>query len=256
VPDNKKINWDHYNAAIWRSNRKELKPISDVDLIDFNTLVGVEKQIESVCKNTERFLAGNAANHCLLWGARGMGKSSLIKGLLNKYHQQGLRVIEIPKDDLVNIIDITDDIRGIDKKFIVFCDDLSFEDGDNSYRALKTSLEGSLEKPPANVLIYATSNRRHFLPEKMSDNLSRTHINGEIHESDTVEEKLSLADRFGLTISFYAVSQDTYLEMVDSYFEDVDVDREMLHKQAISFATQKGIRSGRVAKQFYQYYSV
>ena len=256
MSDSDKIDWNSYIAAIWRTNRNELKPISEVDLIDFKTLIGVDKQIKSLCENTERFLAGKAANHCLLWGARGMGKSSLIKCLLNEYHDQGLRVIEIPRDDLVNIIDITDDIRSVHKKFIVFCDDLSFEEGDTSYRALKSSLEGSLEKPPANVLIYATSNRRHFLPEKMSDNLSRTNINGEIHESDAVEEKLSLADRFGLTLSFYAVPQDLYLDMVDGYFKGIDVDKEKLHQHAINFATQKGIRSGRVAKQFYQYYCV
>jgi hypothetical protein len=245
------IDWDNYIAAIWRKNRNALKQITDVDLIDLDSLLGIDEQKALLCRNTERFLADKPANHCLLWGARGMGKSSLVKGILNLYQDQGLRVIEIPKDDLVNLIDITDEIRTIDKKFIVFCDDLSFDDGDSGYRALKSSLEGTFEKPPANILIYATSNRRHFVSEKMQDNVARQMIDGEIHESDVTEDKLSLADRFGLTLGFYPVYQKDYLQMIDYYFRNEAIETHTLYEDAINFATQRGIRSGRVARQFY-----
>ncbi len=248
------IEWSQYLAAVWRTNRAYLKPVKDIDFISLESLIGIERQVEAVCRNTEQFLAGEEANHVLLWGARGMGKSSIIKGLLAKYHKEGLRVIEIPKDDLVHLLDICDDIRELAYKFIIFCDDLSFEEGDASYKALKSTLEGTIESPPKNILVYATSNRRHLLPERMSDNQSREIINGEIHQSDAVEEKMSLSDRFGLSLSFYSVDQETYLNMVEHYFGDMGAEREKIHKESLRFATQKGIRSGRVAKQFHAYY--
>ncbi len=252
---NQNIDWDSTIAAIWRSQRHALKPITDVDLIDLNTLIGIDEQKRDICHNTERFLDHKPANHTLLWGARGMGKSSLVKGVLNQYHARGLRVIEIPKEELVNLIEITDEIRNIDKRFIIFCDDLSFDEGDSGYRALKSTLEGTFEKQPQNILIYATSNRRHFVSEKMEDNLARQMIDGEIHESDVTEDKLSLADRFGLALSFYPVSQEVYLQMVDHYFRDQSFEPKEIYEQAIQFATKRGIRSGRVAKQFYQSYT-
>lgn len=267
---NNSIDWTNYLAAVWRTHKKFLKPIKDIDFIDLDSLIGIDQQIEQLCFNTELFLSGKKAHHALLWGARGMGKSSLIKGILNKYHGDGLRVIEIPKDDLIHLLDITDDIRDQEQKFIIFCDDLSFEEGDASYKSLKSSLEGTIEAQPKNVLVYATSNRRHLIPEKMSENRQSELIDGEIHQGDAIEEKVSLSDRFGLMLSFYAANQDTYLQMVDSYFSNVDdssetsfeggfdtysaEDIERLHRLAIQYATQKGNRSGRIAKQFFTHY--
>jgi predicted AAA+ superfamily ATPase len=251
---NNEIDWSKYIAAVWRSNSKFLKPIKDIDIIDFDFLIGIDKQKEQLSLNTELFLSGKEANHALLWGARGMGKSALIKGILNKYHKVGLRLIEIPKEDLVYLLDITDELRESDKKFIIFCDDLTFEDGDVGYKALKSILDGTIEAPPKNILVYATSNRRHLVPERMNDNLDSQVINGEIHMGDVVEETMSLSDRFGLMLSFYSVNQEIYLKMVDNYFSDFQGDFEELHKEAIQYATQKGIRSGRVAKHFYRFY--
>lgn len=252
--DDNIIDWSNYLGAVWRTHKKYLKPIKDIDFIHLDSLIGIDEQKKEICNNTELFLSGYQANHVLLWGARGMGKSSIIKGLLEKYHKSGLRVIEIPKEDLVYLLDICDDIRELDYKFIIFCDDLSFEEGDASYKALKSTLEGTIEAPPKNILVYATSNRRHLLSEKMSDNLNKEVINGEIHQGDVVEEKMSLSDRFGLSLSFYSVTQDIYLKMVDNYFGDVQADKKTIHQEAIRYAMQKGIRSGRVAKQFYTYY--
>lgn len=250
------INWETTLAAVWRSRKQFLKPIHDVAYTPLNSLLGIAKQKHQICKNTELFLSGHEANHVLLWGARGTGKSSLIKAILHQYHNQGLRVIEIPKEDLVNLLDILDDIRDLPQQFIIFCDDLSFELGDASYKALKSSLEGTIEAPPSNVLVYATSNRRHLIPDHMSDNQSHELINGEIHASDTIEEKMSLSDRFGLVLSFYPINQKAYLEMVDFYFSNIQEKIDNLHQEAIQYATQKGTRSGRVAKQFYQYYQL
>jgi len=252
--DDNSINWDEYVAAVWRTNKKYLKAVKDVDFMSLDSLIGIDDQKKKICYNTELFLSGYQANHVLLWGARGMGKSSIIKGILEKYHSKGLRVIEIPKDDLIYLLDICDDIREENYKFIIFCDDLSFEEGDASYKALKSTLEGTIEAAPKNVLVYATSNRRHLLPEKMSDNYNRKVIDGEIHEGDAVEEKMSLSDRFGMSLSFYSVNQEIYLKMVDSYFGENSENKEEIHQEAIRFATQKGLRSGRVAKQFYNYY--
>ena len=256
------IDWSNTIAAVWRTHKQLLKPINDIDFIALDSLIGIDSQIEQLCFNTELFLSGKQAHHALLWGARGMGKSSLIKGILNKYHTDGLRVIEIPKDDLVYLLDITDDVRDREQKFLIFCDDLSFEEGDASYKSLKSSLEGTIEAPPKNVLVYATSNRRHLIPEKMSENRESKLFDGEIHQGETTEEKVSLSDRFGLMLSFYAANQKTYLEMVDSYFSNLNessgesfaIDIERLHRAAIQYATQKGNRSGRVAKQFFTHY--
>ncbi len=253
---NSSIDWSNYLAAVWRTHKKYLKPIKDIDFIPLDSLIGIDKQKKQICLNTELFLSGYQANHVLLWGARGMGKSSIIKGLLERYHTQGLRVIEIPKEDLVHLLDICDEIRELNYKFIIFCDDLSFEEGDASYKALKSVLEGTIEAPPKNILVYTTSNRRHLLSEKMSDNVNKEVINGQIHLGDVIEEKMSLSDRFGLSLSFYSVDQVIYLKMVDNYFGDVKADKHKIHQEAIRYAMQKGIRSGRVAKQFYNYYQL
>ena len=215
------IDWNKTIAATWRARKESLKPVEDVDLMDIDRLLGISRQKQIFCKNIENFLNGKPNNHVLLWGARGTGKSSLVKATLNSYHEQGLRVIEIPKDELKWLIDITDEIRKLDFRFIIFCDDLSFEEGETSYKELKSTLQGSIEKPPENVMVVATSNRRHLIPEQMKDNEQSEIVNGEIHHSDTTEEKMSLSDRFGLALSFYPITQDEYFAIVDMLFSGI-----------------------------------
>lgn len=251
IKQNKYIDWKTTLAAVWRSNQQYLKAVDHVDLVDIDDLLGIDRQKQAVCDNTEKLLLGKPANHALLWGARGTGKSSLIKAVLNHYQDRGLRVIEIPKEDLYYVLDIVDDIRELPEKFIIFCDDISFEEGERGYIALKSALEGSIEKAPENVLVYATSNKRHMVSEKMRHNLETRNVNGDIHPGDVVEERMSLADRFGLSLSFYHPDQETYLRIVDHYFADFEGDRKELHIAANRFATERGSRSGRVAKQFY-----
>ncbi len=248
------INWQQVPAAIWRARSQTLRPVRELDPISLNQLLGIERQKQLVIENTERFLQGQPANNALLWGARGTGKSSVIKALLNAYLDQGLRVIQIDKDDLIDLLEIVDDIREQPFHFIVFCDDLSFDEGDSSYKALKSVLEGSIESPPKNVLIYATSNRRHLMPEYMQDNEHSKVVGTEIHHAEAIEEKISLSDRFGLWLSFYAIDQKAYLAMVDQLFGNV-TDQQALHAEAIRFALSKGGRSGRTAQQFYRMYS-
>lgn len=245
------IDWSETLAAIWRSRRQTLRPVKRLDSIGLENLLGVERQKTLVVENTERFLRGEPANNTLLWGARGTGKSSLVKALLNTYAEQGLRVVQIDKEDLIDLPEIVDELREQPYHFIVFCDDLSFEDGDGTYKALKSILEGSIELPPENILIYATSNRRHLMPEYMSDNAGSKVVGTEIHHAEAIEEKVSLSDRFGLWLSFYAINQDQYLDIVDQLFSNVK-DRQALHSEAIRFATSKGGRSGRAAQQFYK----
>jgi len=247
-----KIDWGKTIAATWRARQENLRAVEDVDLMDIDRLLGIDRQKQAFQRNIENFLEGKANNHVLLWGARGTGKSSLVKAALNTYHDQGLRVIEVPKDELKWLVDITDDIRKLDYRFIIFCDDLSFEEGETSYKELKSTLQGSIEKPPENVLIVATSNRRHLIPEKMRDNEKSEVINGEIHHSDTTEEKMSLSDRFGLALSFYPITQDEYFTIVDMLFRDVDIDDvNKMHILADRFARERGSRSGRIAQQFF-----
>jgi hypothetical protein len=245
------IDWSETLAAIWRSRRQTLRPVKRLDSIGLENLLGVERQKTQVVENTERFIRGEPANNTLLWGARGTGKSSLVKALLNTYAEQGLRVVQIDKEDLIDLPEIVDELREQPYHFIVFCDDLSFEDGDGTYKALKSILEGSIELPPENILIYATSNRRHLMPEYMSDNTGSKVVGTEIHHAEAIEEKVSLSDRFGLWLSFYAINQDQYLDIVDQLFSNVK-DRQALHSEAIRFATSKGGRSGRAAQQFYK----
>lgn len=245
------IDWNLTVAAIWRQRKEYLRPVLQVDPIQLEDLSGIDVQKEQLIRNTERFLAGKPANNALLWGARGTGKSSLIKALLNTYRSQGLRMIEVDKQDLVYLPEIVDEIRELSQRFIIYCDDLSFEANDSHYKSLKSVLEGSIELPPENVLVYATSNRRHLLPELMQDNLETRLVDREVHYSDAVEEKTSLSDRFGLSLAFYPQTAKTYLEIVDSYFPDAPNDREVLHKAALDFAHQRASKSGRTAKQFY-----
>jgi predicted AAA+ superfamily ATPase len=251
------IKWKKNYAAIYRVKKEFLKPVKYLDDISLDDLVGIEKQKESIIINTERFLSGLPSNNVLLWGARGTGKSSLIKAILNEYKDKGLRLIEIDRDDLDDLIEISDLIREKPYKFIIFCDDLSFEEGEKGYKGLKRILEGSIEAPPLNIKIYATSNRRHLITEYHSDNEgTKVGNNGEIHYGDSVEEKISLSDRFGLWLSFYHGDQNAYLEVIDSYFKNYNVNKDELHKEALRFAQQRASKSARTAKQFFNTYFV
>jgi predicted AAA+ superfamily ATPase len=249
------IDWDHIHAALWRHNKDTLVPVQNVDPIRLKDLVGIDTQAAAMVRNSERFVARQPANNALLWGARGTGKSSLIKAILNEYKSSRLRLIQVFKHDLHDLFDIVDEIRDLPYRFIVYCDDFSFEMNDDSYVALKTVLEGSIEQPADNILIYATSNRRHLVPETMQDNLASKMIDGELHYADAIEEKISLSDRFGLWLSFYQPDQDSYLRIVDNYFRDHQGDRNHLHREAIRFAQTRASRSGRTAKQFYNFFS-
>lgn len=232
-----------------------LRPIVDVDQIKLDSLLGIDKQKNQLIRNTERFLNNQPANNALLWGARGTGKSSLVKAIFNKYRNQDLRLIEIYKNDLHDLPDIVDQIRNLAYRFVIYCDDFSFEANDDSYIGLKTLLEGSIEQSPENTILYATSNRRHLLPEYMKDNHDASIVNDEIHYSDVVEEKIALSDRFGLWLSFYPMTMEQYLEIIDNYFHSYDGNRQLLHKDAEAFARLRGSKSGRTARQFFNSYN-
>lgn len=223
-------------------------------LIGFDALCNIDKQKIKIKQNTEQFVKGYFANNVLLTGARGTGKSSLIKACLNEFHALGLRIIEVEKKYLNDLPRIVAAINQRSEKFIIFCDDLSFEEGDTSYAGLKTVLDGSLAGPSNNVLIYATSNRKHLMVEKNRDNLEyHQSADGEIHPGDSIEEKVSLADRFGLHVTFYSFNQQEYLNLIHSWltrFGWSDEDIAQQERLALQWATQKGNRSGRVAMQF------
>ena len=222
-------------------------PIRLADLHD------IDDQKARIVANTRQFVAGQPANNVLLTGTRGCGKSSLIKALLNEYAKKGLRLIEVDKSDLVDLPDIVDLLDGRPERFMIFCDDLSFEAGDASYNALKVVLDGSVAAPPDNVLIYATSNRRHLMPEYFSENLEAHSVGDEIHQGEAVEEKVSLSERFGLWISFYPFSQEEYLDIVAHWLQQFGIgaaDIAGAEREALNWALQRGSRSGRVAWQF------
>ena len=230
-----------------------LEPVKNVANLQLTDLKEIEQQKEKIQRNTEQFVKGLPANNVLLTGARGTGKSSLIKACLNTYAKQGLRLIEVDKDDLVDLPDIIDVVSARPEKFIVFCDDLSFEEGESGYKALKSILDGSVAAATANVLIYATSNRRHLLPEYMKENLTYTHTDdGEVHPGEVVEEKISLSERFGLWVSFYPFSQEEYLIIVAQWLQSMGakVALDDVRAQALLWALEHGSRSGRVAYQF------
>jgi hypothetical protein len=230
----------------WKDGGR-IVPVHFPHLFDLNDLVGVDFARDELIRNTAQFVEGYPANNVLLWGERGTGKSSCVKGLLKLFAASGLRIVEVQKNDLLGLSQIVRSLRGIPYRFILYCDDLSFDEGEISYRELKAVLEGGIEEKPENVLLYATSNRRHLMPEPMDDNLGR-----EIHPEEAVSEKLSLADRFGLTLSFYSFSQETYLSVVEYYAQKLQlpIERENLHIDALRWALHKGQRSGRAAKQF------
>ena len=236
-----------------------IEPVRHVAPIRLDALVEVEPQKERLLRNTEQFVAGLGANNVLLTGARGTGKSSLIKACLNEFADRGLRLIEVDKTDLVDLPDIVDLVAARPERFIVFCDDLSFDEGEPGYKALKSILDGSVSEASDNVLIYATSNRRHLLPEYMKENLSYQHLdNGEVHPGEVVEEKISLSERFGLWVSFYPFSQDEYLAIVAQWLRGFGVDEAAIaaaRQESLVWALERGSRSGRVAFQFAKDYS-
>ncbi len=214
-------------------------------------LAAVDNQMGHLVRNTEQFLAGRPANNALLSGARGTGKSSLVKALLHEYGERGLRLIEVDKTDLLTLPVLLGILAERPEKFIVFCDDLSFEAGDDGYKALKTALDGGLSQRADNVLVYATSNRRHLMPESMADNQARTGANGEVHPQEAVEEKVSLSDRFGLWLSFYPFDQTAYLAAVANWLDEAGLPFDDTARQAaLNWSLTRGSRSGRVAWQF------
>jgi predicted AAA+ superfamily ATPase len=253
-----------WRAAIAFRYRKRggsgvIEPVRHVAPIRLASLVEVEPQKERLLRNTQQFVAGFGANNVLLTGARGTGKSSLIKACLNEFAPQGLRLIEVDKTDLVDLPDIVDLVAERPERFIVFCDDLSFDEGEPGYKALKSILDGSVSQASDNVLIYATSNRRHLLPEYMKENLSYQHLeNGEVHPGEVIEEKISLSERFGLWVSFYPFSQDEYLAIVAQWLRGFGVDEAAIaaaRQESLVWALERGSRSGRVAFQFAKDYS-
>ena len=253
------IDWGVCHAANWKRHSFAgfLEPIESVEGIRLEDLLGIERQKHAVEENTKQFLAGLPANNALLWGTRGTGKSSLVRALLRRYAPQGLRVIQVDKDDLVHLPDIVDRLKGEPYRFIIFSDDVSFEIGESSYKMLKSALDGSVYAPPENVLIYVTSNRRHLIPEYESDNKGAMLVEGEIHHGEAVEEKISLSGRFGIWVAFHPFSQDQYLEVVrqwvgklaDRCAAEVPWD-EPCREAAILWSQKKGDRSGRIANQF------
>ena len=247
--------WDASIAFRWRkgNGRGHIEPVRHVHRISLKDLQGIDTQKELVEQNTRQFVEGHPANNVLLTGARGTGKSSLIKALLNKYSPNGLRLIEVDKRDLVDLPDIVDRIFTRPERFILYCDDLSFEADEPGFKALKVVLDGSIAAASDNCVIYATSNRRHLMPEYMDENLGYRHVGEEIHPSETSEEKISLSERFGLWASFYPFDQDDYLRIVAIWLEHFKVSgahAEPVQRAALQWALQRGSRSGRVAWQF------
>ena len=242
-----------------RAGGGRIEPVRHVAPIRLHELVEVEPQKQRLLRNTEQFVAGRGANNVLLTGARGTGKSSLIKACLNEFAPRGLRLIEVDKTDLVDLPDIVELVAERPERFIVFCDDLSFDEGEPGYKALKSMLDGSVAQASDNLLIYATSNRRHLLPEYMSDNLSYKHTDdGEVHPGEVVEEKISLSERFGLWVSFYPFTQAEYLAIVAQWLRGFGVAEQAIaaaRQESLVWALERGSRSGRVAYQFAKDYS-
>ena len=248
-------------AHRWRTRqgRGWLEPLHHLHTIRLADLQDIDEQKARVAANTRQFVAGKRANNVLLTGARGTGKSSLVRAVLSEYADQGLRVIEVDKSDLIDLPHIVDMVAARPERFILFCDDLSFEDGEPAYKALKSVLDGSFAAVPDNVLIYATSNRRHLMPEYMSDNLQARHGDAEIHPGEAVEEKISLSDRFGLWVSFYSFTQDEYLDIVRHWLTAFGVSLaawdDGIRAEALLWSQMRASRTGRVAWQFARDYA-
>ena len=253
------VDWQQSLAARWHREGRGgyLQPLQVTLDMGLSDLIGIDAQREQLARNTRQFVRGLPANHALLWGARGTGKSSMVRALLAEYAEQGLRLIEIERDHLADLPRVVEQLVKLPQRFVLFCDDLSFEAGEGDYRMLKTVLDGSLERAPENVLLYATSNRRHLLPEKQSDNENWQMVDGELHPNEAVEDKIALSDRFGLWLSFYPFAQDHFLAVVRHWVgvqaTATGLDwqwSEALEKAAIRFALARGNRNGRCAYQF------
>lgn len=253
------LDWDQTVAARWfrEGHGGYLQPLQVSLDLSLNDLVGIDTQREQLARNTRQFVGGLPANHVLLWGARGTGKSSLVRALLAEHAKSGLRLIEIERDYLADLPRVVEQLAGLPQRFVLFCDDLSFEAGEGDYRVLKSVLDGSLERAPDNVLLYATSNRRHLVPEKESDNDNWQHVEGELHPSEAVEDKIALSDRFGLWLSFYPFTQEHFLAVVRHWVEVLAAQAGLqwqwsheLEILAIRWALGRGNRNGRCAYQF------
>jgi len=247
--------WGASIAFRWRkrSGVGFIQPVNQPHRILLKDLQDIDEQKKLVERNTRQFVQGLPANNVLLTGAHGTGKSSLVKAVLNKFASRGLRLIEVEKHDLVDLPEIVEQIYNRPERFLIFCDDLSFEAEEAGYKALKVVLDGSIAATSENVLIYATSNRRHLMPEYMEENLVTRHVGTEIHPGEAVEEKISLSERFGLWVSFYPFTQDEYLKIVDywvAYLKAGSEDIGVMHRSALQWALTRGSRSGRVAWQF------
>ena len=244
-----------HQAFRWDARRGagRLIPIEAPALFDLDDLVGVERALSRLVANVEQFVSGLPSNHVLLFGERGTGKSSAVRGLLPRFADRGLRIVEVHKEDLLDLPSVLAALRDAKHRFLLFCDDLSFDAGDPRYRELKAALEGSLVAPPENVRIVATSNRRHLLPESVADNRAAGLDDaGELHLGEALEEKLAVSDRFGLVLGFYGFDQVTYLAIVDRYARRAGVraEPEQLHREALRWALDRSSRSGRTARQF------
>lgn len=257
------VDWTQALATRWvREGRSGYLMPLEVSLdMRLSDLIGVDLQRDQLGRNTRQFIDGLPANHALLWGSRGTGKSSLIRALLAEYAASGLRLIEIERDHLGDLPRVVEQLQKLPQRFVLFCDDLSFESGEGDYRVLKSVLDGSLEQAPDNVLLYATSNRRHLVPEKESDNANWQQVDGELHPSEAVEDKIALSDRFGLWLSFYPFTQDHYLNVVEHWITQLALKSglswqrdEDLDKAAVRWATGRGNRNGRCAYQFARYW--
>ena len=260
-PVTQPVDWQASMAFRWRRTPRGgfIQPIKNVHRIRLSDLYGVDNQKALIEQNTRQFVEGRTANNALLTGARGTGKSSLVKAVLNKFHRQGLRLIEVEKHHLIDLPDIVDQVAARPERFILFCDDLSFEPSEAAgYKALKVVLDGSVATTSENLLIYATSNRRHLMPEYMQENLETKHLGEEIHPGETVEEKISLSERFGLWVSFYPFDQDDFLAIATHWLRELDCREGEIAKsrqEALQWALQRGSRSGRVAWQFARDYA-
>ncbi len=256
LPGNNRLDFNTKSATCWSYNEtnNQLEAISRQTEITLDDLLCIDKQKRQLVENTRQFINGLTANNALLWGPRGTGKSSLIKALLNQYQDDGLRLIEIQRDDMKKLPEICDLIYDQPDKYLLFCDDLSFEEHDQGYKTIKVMLDGSIKQTPDNVLIYATSNRRHLIPEKMQENLESGFVDGELHYGETVEEKLSLSERFGLWIAFHPFNQNQYLSLVHYWLgKYVDIDNSLTNDQrqsALQWALEHSSRSGRCAMLF------
>lgn len=254
-----KIDWATCHAANWRRHSFSgyLEPVESIEQITLEDLLGIEEQKRIVEENTRQFLAGFPANNTLLWGTRGTGKSSLIRAILNNYAADGLRIVQVDKNDLIHLPDIVDSIKRLPYRFIIFSDDASFEVGESSYKMLKSALDGAVYAPPDNVLIYVTSNRRHLLPEFETDNRGAMLVNNEMHHGEAIEEKISLSGRFGLWVGFHPFSQEQYVNVTRQWVNKLFAKHgtaaawnDKARAAAIQWGYEKGDNSGRIAYQF------